>query len=750
MRRSIYVIATLLSLTVSVTDASAQSLSFNLSPAIATTAGGTVVRFTPPFGVTISSITIAGEVVAPVPTGDGRVVVIAPSRDVAGAVDFVVTATNGTTGTRTLTYVDFPTSGLATPIERLSVTSTGEQATIVGYNGNGSRVGALSADGRTVVMHSDATDLAPGQALYGASDIYFKNRETGALTYAGYCNDCSSTVSSLDGSRIAFRQVGGGGSGSVWVKDGLGTPVSVDRAPSGAYATGSVLFTMAISGDGRYLAFAHTAFDLDPIPVEADRNTMDLFVADLQTNVIARLTLGRIIQGLTMSTDGRFIVVATSSPLLPDDTNTISDLYLIDRTQFTGSSSTAGISLLVAGNGNSLAPRFSTDGGYIAFQSSASDLVEGDTNGVQDVFVLDMTTRAVSRASVATNGTQANAATNLMDISGNGRRILFSSTATSLASADPPSTSNLFVRDRLTEETWLVDADANGVQQDATATTGRLLPDGTGVLFSSLSGNLVPGDTNAIIDVFLKALPADTPAGSNVEAVPVDPATGETPVALSFAAITTPGNTSVTYTETAPPLPAGFLVGSRYVDITTTAVFSGTITVCVEYDPTTTPDPAALQLLHYEGGAWVNITTGFDAVAHVVCGQTTSLSPFVLAIPPRVTYTVRSLLEEGRVFKAGSTIPIRLQILEGGANVSAADLPLAATGVRLVSTQTDWATPEDPGQSNPDRTFQFTDVEGERGYRFNLKTTGLTAGTYELQFRVGTEGPLLSVEFQVR
>ncbi|MCC7034768.1 MAG: hypothetical protein IT179_18245 [Acidobacteria bacterium] len=101
-----------------------------------------------------------------------------------------------------------------------------------------------------------------------------------------------------------------------------------------------------------------------------------------------------------------------------------------------------------------------------------------------------------------------------------------------------------------------------------------------------------------------------------------------------------------------------------------------------------------------------------------------------------------------------SCLAVLLGLLSAGtsqAQTAFTPTPLvAATGVRLVSSQTDWGTPEDPGQSNPDLNFQFTEVDGEPGYRFNLKTTGLAAGTYELQFRVGTDGPLLTVTFQVR
>jgi hypothetical protein len=525
-------------------------------------------------------------------------------------------------------------------------------------------------------------------------------------------------------------------------------PVRVDVLSDGSVPASGSPGQAVVSANGRFVAFT-TSANLDASAADGT-TSQDLFVRDLSLGLTERWTTGAgvfALGGPSMSADGRFVAFTTAAAILSDDVNNQNDLYLLDRSMGTF------VRLATHANAAPSVSAISADGRTIAFSSAASNLVLDDTNTVGDVFVLDVMSGAISRVSLASDGRQASTASGFgggPGISANGQRIAFSSSAPEfVATPLPTGTSGLYVHDRATGETLLVSADADG-RASSGAYGAAITPDGRGVTFSSRSQDLVGDDTNIADDVFRKELPADTPVGTNVPAVPVDSTTGETPVALTFAAITTPGDTSVTYTETAPPLPAGFQVGSRYVDITTTAVFNGAITVCVEYDPATTPDPSALQLLHYENGAWVDITTGFDATTHVVCGSTTSLSPFVLAIPPQVTYTVHSLLDDGRVFKAGSTIPIRLQILEGGANVSAADLPLLATGVRLVSTQTDWGTPEDPGQSNPDRTFQFTDVEGEPGYRFNLKTTGLAAGTYELQFRVGTDGPLLSIEFQVR
>jgi hypothetical protein len=102
------------------------------------------------------------------------------------------------------------------------------------------------------------------------------------------------------------------------------------------------------------------------------------------------------------------------------------------------------------------------------------------------------------------------------------------------------------------------------------------------------------------------------------------------------------------------------------------------------------------------------------------------------------------------VYKAGSTIPIRIRVLSDGVNVSAPALAVVATGIRRKSLDTAWGTPEDPGQSNPDSNFTYQLVDDLPGYRFNLKTASSYQGTYELKMRVGTDSTELIIEFQVR
>ena len=106
------------------------------------------------------------------------------------------------------------------------------------------------------------------------------------------------------------------------------------------------------------------------------------------------------------------------------------------------------------GDGDSTSPSISADGRYVAFVSSATNLVEGDTNGVSDVFVRDTCVGAPSgcapstqRVSVASDGTQANDASQSASISATGRYITFSSLATNLDSASSTRSSTIFLRD---------------------------------------------------------------------------------------------------------------------------------------------------------------------------------------------------------------------------------------------------------------------------------------------------------------
>jgi Tol biopolymer transport system component len=156
-------------------------------------------------------------------------------------------------------------------------------------------------------------------------------------------------------------------------------------------------------------------------------------------------------------------------------------------------------------------PSISNDGRYVAFESAASDLVEGDTNGGQDVFVRDRDSDAdgvfdepthvsTKRVSVSSSGNQADGYSYNTSISADGRYVVFTSTAQNLVEGDTDGATDIFVRDR--------DSDADGVFDEPTH--GNQAPpsisaDGRYVAFTSRASGLVEGDadTNNTYDVFV-------------------------------------------------------------------------------------------------------------------------------------------------------------------------------------------------------------------------------------------------------
>jgi hypothetical protein len=126
----------------------------------------------------------------------------------------------------------------------------------------------------------------------------------------------------------------------------------------------------------------------------------------------------------------------------------------------------------------------------------------------------------------------------------------------------------------------------------------------------------------------------NTPPGVNVT-VPLTNPAGVPSVTLTFAQVSTAGQSTYTTATKAPPLPDGFRLGQPGVvfDITTTAVYSAPVRVCVSFDAAAFANVFLLRLFHYENGAWVDHTLSVDKVAHTVCAVVNSLSPFAVLEP---------------------------------------------------------------------------------------------------------------------
>ncbi|MFO0983711.1 MAG: hypothetical protein U1E76_18605 [Planctomycetota bacterium] len=266
----------------------------------------------------------------------------------------------------------------------------------------------------------------------------------------------------------------------------------------------------AISADGRFVAFNSWATNL---VLDDTNNSEDVFVHDLQTGLTTRVSVdsagneGNDESGSWyspwISPDGRYVSFESrATNLVPGDTNLAVDIFLHDR--LTGettleSKSSSGIQ----GDWPSEFPSLSSDARYVAFMSRSTNLVPGDTNQDQDVFLRDRATGETTRVSVSSSGTQGNYDSWNPSISADGQLVAFHTYATNLVPDDHNWSTDVLVHDRLTGETTRVSVDSEGREGDDVSWQPSISADGRYVAFSSAARNLVPGDTNADGDVFV-------------------------------------------------------------------------------------------------------------------------------------------------------------------------------------------------------------------------------------------------------
>ncbi|MBI4730042.1 MAG: PD40 domain-containing protein [Acidobacteria bacterium] len=367
----------------------------------------------------------------------------------------------------------------------------------------------MSLDGRYVVFESHATNLVPGDTN-GVADVFVRDRSGGTV------------------SRVSV-------------------------AADGGQADARSLLP-AISLDGRYVAFESDATNL----VEEDTNgASDIFVRDMQTGGIERVSVSSAGQEgnersmrPAISGDGRRVAFESwASNLVPGPTYSCpeetyplywkcSDVFVRDLE--------AGTTMRVfappsgddgKGEGNSGSPAISADGRVVAFDSSRSDLVEGDTNNTYDVFVHDLQTGGIERVSVSSNGEEGNGLSAGPSLSGDGRYVAFWSHASNLVLTDinhceryehpllevagwrflsRDSCMDVFLRDRASGTTTMVSVSPLGLPGDFDSYTPSITLDGRYVAFSSEASNLVQGDTGVLCgeepcpEVFVRDMVAGT------------------------------------------------------------------------------------------------------------------------------------------------------------------------------------------------------------------------------------------------
>jgi len=161
-------------------------------------------------------------------------------------------------------------------------------------------------------------------------------------------------------------------------------------------------------------------------------------------------------------------------------------------------------------NGSSEAPCISSDGGIVAFISDATNLVAGDTNGAADVFVHDLDFGITARVSVASAGTQADDESFTLSLSPNGQFVAFGSYATNLVAGDTNGVIDVFVHDRNSGTTERVSVASDGTQANGESFSPAISSDGRFVAFQSDATNLVANDTNNKSDIFVRDRQAGT------------------------------------------------------------------------------------------------------------------------------------------------------------------------------------------------------------------------------------------------
>ena len=381
----------------------------------------------------------------------------------------------------------------------------------------------VSADGRFVVFWTDADNLVPGDTN-GLRDIFVRDRLNGTtervsidssgLQGNGHSGLYGFSISS-DGRFVAFESASNNlvpgdtnGAREVFIHDrttGVTEFIAVDS--NGVQGNGASFYP-SVSGDGHFVAFTSDSTNLVP----GDTNgKWDTFVRDRWAGTTERISVNFSgVQGNDdsykpeISPNGRFVVFeSAASNLVGGDVLITEDVFLRDRlfgTTRRASVTSSGIGSVGPSNQGSV----SDDGRFVSFVSWDPNLVAGDTNLQEDVYVHDFLLGTTERVSLASNGAEANNYSVPLALSGDGRYVLFGSPATNLVPNDGNANSDVFLRDRLLATTERVNLAGDGTEANLGGGRGSMSSDARYVAFLSLSTNLVSGDVNGRRDVFVR------------------------------------------------------------------------------------------------------------------------------------------------------------------------------------------------------------------------------------------------------
>ena len=323
------------------------------------------------------------------------------------------------------------------------------------------------------------------------------------------------------------------------------TTTRVNVSSAGAQANGSSEL-LHISADGLFVAFDSNATNLG----SDSNAQKDVFVRDLTTGtteLISKSTSGtlgdRYSYVCDISATGRYVLFGSDATnFVSGHTGTLFDLFVRDRqlnTTTLVSVSTGG----AQGDSDSGCGSISADGRYVAFDSNASNFGT-DTNGVYDIFLRDRTNGTTTLISNSTGGTQANGYSGFQEISSDGSTVVYESVATNLVAGDTNGVKDIFAYDVATGTTTRMSVTSAEGQVTGLSEMARVNSDGTMVTFISYDQNIVPGKTSTAGDIILR----DTVAGTT-ERVSVSSTGDEADDSSYYHDISGDGNTIVFQSE---------------------------------------------------------------------------------------------------------------------------------------------------------------------------------------------------------
>lgn len=392
-------------------------------------------------------------------------------------------------------------------------------------DGSGASTSAsISGDGRLVAFQSEASNLV-GDDTNEAADVFVRDVAAGKTTRVSVGGTGESITPDIsdDGNFVAFASFAGdllegdtNQMSDIFVRDMAAARterVSVGTANAQA---DDFSFAPTISADGRLVVYESDATNLVP---DDSNQARDIFLRDRMSGTTQRLSGAgggsggdRGSFGPSISGNGRFVAFESDATnLVPGDTNDARDIFVRDLETDVTQRITMG-ERLAQPDDSSYAPTISADGQVVAFSSRASNLVPGDTNGSEDIFIRR---RSGSGTMVVVSSPpgkdQADADSYAPSISADGRTVSFESFATNLVAADENGRVDIFVSDGRTVRVASVATD--GASGDNVSSGSSLSTDGQVVAFESLATNLVETDGNGTADLFLR-LPGGE-SGSN-------------------------------------------------------------------------------------------------------------------------------------------------------------------------------------------------------------------------------------------